>query len=226
MPSTTKSRRSRSDSRQREFVRQFVEGVRPFELEVASMPRRQHLSFFLPISGSASGDVKLLAVGFHIRRTSQIGKVILISDQGTLTSSRVMFRLLRVNKPLIHRWEAFRILFDRDGPIHNPVVWRVRLAKPADFGHQVDPAPSISIEATGAWMHRVWGDRLERYTVRYSLSLEAEPNPRVYLLISIDDEHGNIWTAHSQWVPLTRAGWSPDPQILLEDNDGKARNQS
>jgi hypothetical protein len=224
MPSRTA--RNPSESRQRRFVRQFVEDAPALEMEVTSIPRTERRSFFLPISGSMSGDAKPLAVGFHIKKASQIGKVILISDQGTLTSSRVMFRLLRVNKPLIHRWEAFRILFDRDGPIFDPVVWKVKLAKPADFGHQVDTPQSISIEATGTWMHRVWGDRLEKYTVRYSLSLEAEPNPRVYLLVSIDNEFGNVWTAHSQWVPLTRAGLSPDPRFFLEDEDGEAGNQS
>ena len=227
MPSKTKQVRSRSEDRRREFVRKFVDGVSSFEMEVASMPRRELLAFILPLNGSKTGDVKPLALQISIWWLSEIARVTLISDEGMLTSNRIRLKLLRLNTPLISRKDALRIISIWGGSVSEPILWRVRTAKPSDFGHEpgVSPAPSISIEATGTLVCRLFTMQSE-YTVHYSLSIEAEPSPRVYMLVSIDDQTGNVWRAHSQWVPLTRFVWDPDVQVLLEGKNGEAGNRT
>jgi hypothetical protein len=219
--------RSRPEERQREFVRQFVESVPLGEREVTSIPRRQHLAFVLPLNGSKTGDVKPLALQISIWWLSEIARVTLITDEGMLTSNRIRLKLLRINTPLITRKDALRIISVWGGSVSEPIQWRVKTAKPSDFGHEpgVSPAPSISIEVTGTLVCRLFSMQSE-YTVRYSLSLEAEPSPRVYMLVSIDDQSGNIWSAHSQWVPLTRMYCGPDVKAFLEGEDGEAGNRT
>jgi len=201
-----------------------VESVPSGELEIASVPRDRIATFILPLTGSKSGDTKLYALGVLILSPSQKGRFLLISDDHVLVSQRIKFKLLRISKPLIQGWQAFRILRHPHGPITDPVLWHVKVSKPADFGHDSGSsvACSMFIEATSTWVHQGWVVPDEKYAVRFSLSLEAEPNPRVYLLISIDGGDGNVWEAHSQWVPMTGSRWGFDVKDVLGGEDGEA----
>jgi len=222
------------ETRRREFVRQFVESVPPGELEVTSTPRTNLLTFILPLSGSGSGDPSELGVGIHIKSTSHFGelaeifgKIALIKDGEVITSRSLRFKLLRLDKGVITRWEAFRILIGGHGPVFKPVTWKVKVSRPADFGHQQDatPALSVAIDATGTWVYRLFGETRE-YTVRYSLVIEAEPDPRAFLLVLIDAPDGNIWAAYSRWASLTGRGLARYVQAALEENDGEAGDES
>jgi hypothetical protein len=59
--------------------------------------------------------------------------------------------------------------------------------------------------------------------MHWSLAIQAEPSPRAYLQVSIQRGYGRCWTAHSHWVPLTRALVQRTPK---EETDGEAGDQS
>ena len=234
MPSKTKQVRSRSEDRRREFVRRFVEAVPSGEMEVTSVPFTKVGTFILPLSGSGPDDPSKLGVGIHIKRTPEfgeivflLGKIALIKDGEVITSRSLKFKLLRLDRMVITRWEAFRILIGGHGPVFKPVAWRVKVSRPADFGHQQDasPALSVAIDATGTWVYRLFGETRE-HTVRYSLVIEAEPDPRAFLLVLIDAPDGNIWAAYSRWASLTGRGLARYVQAALEENDGEAGDES
>jgi hypothetical protein len=224
MPSRTA--RPTSESRGLEFVRRFIEAIPSCDMQAASIPRKQDISFFIPITSTGQGGTVPLAVGFHFKPVSKLAKALLVSGGEVLSSNLMRFKLTRADRSQMSRWEAFRILYGGIGPIFGPIVWDLKIRKPADFGHQADAGSSISIEATGSWVYRVLTIVDERYTVRYSLVLEAEPSPRAYLRISISSQLRSVWEVHSQWVPLAGAGWIPGSPFLQEDKDGEARNQS
>jgi hypothetical protein len=235
MPSTVRSKRHRPEERQREFVRRFVESVPLGEREVTSTPCTDLLTFILPLSASESGSPRQLALGIHLKKTSRFGelaeifgKIALIKDGEVITSRSLRFKLLRLGKHLITRWDAFKILIDRHGPILEPVAWRVEVSRSAGFVHEQDASAvrPVSIEATGTWTHKIWADREKKYTVRLTTIIEAEPTPRAYLLVSIADRLSTIWTAHSQWASLAGRGLARYVKTALEGEDGEAGNRT